>query len=257
MAFKHYFADKETSRKENRKRQTVAKKYTTKPKYKKYCKALNHGFTVCLHGYGSKEAVLEQLQAALNGTFDVLVLSSPEETHSNAAIQTHIEASSSRKKAVFVDGVERFSSKTLSALVAAKSAHRIRLLFTTDSVCVLLAFPPSLIPRLSLLWFHCRTNTPYRDDTAETALPQARACQSILTAVSQTTKRIVEQIVLLCGDTSSVLLETALRRCNELLLVSNEAVFRTHLTEFIDHAIFKIKRTRNGKETIFIDKASL
>ncbi|OIR57477.1 MAG: origin recognition complex subunit 2 [Amphiamblys sp. WSBS2006] len=260
MSFRSVFAEKTKNKKEIRQKTEKVEQKKQQPRYASWKRKLSRGFSVCLYGYGPKTDVLKTfIDTHLKPRFSTLLLSNiSEPAASSSLLKTHFKNKTEKnrtKHVLIIPNIERADKALAKQLLKAKHDHKARFVFTTEHIHPQLLLP-GFFPRFSVLWFHCPTDEEHTASLSEIIPHSAeiRKLQSILSCVSKNTKEILKTILSCSDSPGTTLLGTALEECKKSLLVSDEKTFRTHLTEFVDHSIFKLSRNKNGKEIIAYDK---
>lgn len=164
---------------------------------------------------------------------------------------------------------------------------RVSLVATVDNPNIASVFSKAQFERFNWIWTDCTTMVPYGAElnryalaacTAMRALSSPRAAIIVLQSLTSNSRSIFKllatfQLSLPEADVSALLnrldedeecdAESAIspigmsyhalfQKCQENFVVTAEANFRTQLTEFTDHDLFKSMEGRDGSQILFI-----
>uniref|UniRef100_A0A224Z5P6 Origin recognition complex subunit 2 n=1 Tax=Rhipicephalus zambeziensis TaxID=60191 RepID=A0A224Z5P6_9ACAR len=252
---------------------------------------LREGFTILLHGPGSKLKLLQKFKEAVLADFASITvngfnpsLSYTEILHSILQCIPRGDAASSLGSALVINIVEHFSrndvedifilinnidglglrsAKVQEILSTLSTASHIHIIASVDHINAALLWNQETSRRFQFVWISATTFEPYAlESSLEPLKSSASNALSSLKHVFCSLTPNARKIFLLVArhqldNTESpsyagMSFHDCYHRCREAFLVNSDLTLRAQLREFLDHMLLKIKKGHDGTENLLI-----
>ena len=159
-----------------------------------------------------------------------------------------------------IDGLRNETGQQCLALLA--KCPVVHVLASTDHVNGCLLWDQTMLSHFNWVWFDCTTFKSYHDDQTEymqrhTSSDTAHTLNSVKLVVNTLTsnaQKIFELIARqqLDQSKSTITFQECYHKCRERFLVSSEQALTAQLTEFKDHKLITMPRSKDGNKEIRI-----
>ncbi|XP_010529837.1 PREDICTED: origin of replication complex subunit 2 [Tarenaya hassleriana] len=166
-----------------------------------------------------------------------------------------------------IDGPSLRDSESQQTLARLASCSHIRIIASIDHVNSPLLWDKKMVhTQFNWLWHHVPTFSPYKIEgiffplilsqgsSAQTAKTAAIVLQS-LTPNAQNVFKILAEYQLSHPDEDGMATENLYTMARERFFVSSQVTLNSHLTEFKDHELIKIRRNSDGQDCLCIPLA--
>lgn len=164
-----------------------------------------------------------------------------------------------------LDGAMLQSSKAQNILARLAATPNIHLVATIDHVNAPLLFDQAQLSRFNFVWQDVTNFVTYSEETAfensllvqqsgGLALASLRSVFQSLTSNAKAIFNIImsKQLDSLDQKYPGMAFKDLYRESQDAFLVASESALRTHLTEFLDHHLVRVKRGHDGSDMLLI-----
>ncbi|PKI50658.1 origin of replication complex subunit 2 [Punica granatum] len=166
-----------------------------------------------------------------------------------------------------IDGPGLRDSDTQRCLAQLAACSNVRIIASIDHVNSPLLWDKKMVhTQFNWYWLHTPTYEPYKiegmffplilahGNTTQSAKTATIVLQS-LTPNAQSVFRVLAEYQMSHPDEEGMLVSSLYATCRERFLVSSQVTLNSHLTEFKDHELVKIKRHPDGEDCLHIPLA--
>ncbi|KAK4745683.1 hypothetical protein SAY87_011995 [Trapa incisa] len=163
-----------------------------------------------------------------------------------------------------IDGPGLRDSETQQCLAQLAACSNVRIIASTDHVNSPLLWDKKMVnTQFNWYWLHTPTFEPYKiegmsfplilehGNTNQSAKTATIVLQS-LTTNAQSVFRVVAEHQLSHPDEEGIPISSLYTACRERFLVSSQVTLNSHLTEFKDHELVKIRKNSDGADCLYI-----
>ncbi|KAI4316718.1 hypothetical protein L6164_024671 [Bauhinia variegata] len=163
-----------------------------------------------------------------------------------------------------IDGPGLRDSETMQYLARLAACTHIRIIASIDHVNAPLLWDKKMVhTQFKWCWYHVPTFAPYKAEGMfyPLILAHGSATQSVKTATivlqsltpnAQSVFRVLAEHQLSHPDEEGMPINDLFSVCREHFLVSSQVTLNSHLTEFKDHELVKIRRHSDGQDCLYI-----
>jgi len=255
--------------------------------YSHWNRQLCNGFNIILHGVGSKRQLLEdyrkhsligEASLVINGlscstqqlllTFNEILQQKKggfksQMEHCQSVCQSLTKGDGPVRLFIIVHNIEGLRSDTGQQFLALLAkCPNVHMLASVDHVNCALMWDHNLLSQFNWLWYDCTTFASYHDDVStEAALKSqedpSHTLESVTNVINTLTinaQKIFELIARqqLDQSKSNMAVQQCYRLCRERFLVSSEQALSAQLSEFKDHRLVTMSRTKDGSQELHI-----
>ena len=256
--------------------------------YNYWNRLMSNNFNILLHGVGSKRHLIEEYRThCLHGEAQLVINARSITLHQvlvtldhvlqqkHGGFKSHIEhcqyvcqALSDGKgpERLFIvvhniDGLRNdIGQQCLALLVRCPVVH---MLASTDHINGCLLWDQTMLSHFNWVWFDCTTFKNYHDDQiinyqqqhmADDAIHTLDSVNLVINTLTSNAKKIFELIARqqLDESQSTITFQECYHKCRERFLVSSEQALMAQLTEFKDHRLTTMSRSKDGNQEIRI-----
>ena len=249
---------------------------------------MSNNFNILLHGVGSKRQLIEEYRNhSLRGEAQLVINARSITLHQmlvtldnvlqqkHGGFKSHTEhcqyvcqalADGKGPERLFVvahniDGLRNDTGQQCLALLA--RCPVVHVLASTDHVNGCLLWDQTMLSHFNWVWFDCSTFRDYRDDQIIDYTQQhmsddmAHTLDSVnlvINTLTSNAQKIFELIATqqLDESQSTITFQECYHKCRERFLVSSEQALTAQLTEFKDHKLITMSRSKDGNQEIRI-----
>ncbi|XP_054799309.1 origin of replication complex subunit 2 [Prosopis cineraria] len=167
-----------------------------------------------------------------------------------------------------IDGPGLRDSETQQYVARLAACSHIRIVASIDHLNAPLLWDKNMVHRqFNWCWYHVPTFVPYKVEGMHypLILAQSGANQSVKTAAivlqsltpnAQSVFKVLAEHQLSHPDEEGMPINDLYSVCRERFLVSSQVTLNSHLTEFKDHELVKIRRHSDGQDCLYIPLAA-
>ena len=160
-----------------------------------------------------------------------------------------------------IDGLRNDTGQQCLALLA--KCPVIHVLASTDHINGCLLWDQTMLSHFNWVWFDCTTFRNYHDDqvaeyaqrhTSDDAAHNLDSVNLVINTLTSNAQKIFELIARqqLDQSQSTITFQECYHKCRERFLVSSEQALTAQLTEFKDHRLITMSRSKDGNQEIRI-----
>ena len=255
--------------------------------YSHWSRQLSNGFNIILHGVGSKRQLLEEYrkhsligeaQLVINGpscstqqlliTFNEILQQKrggfkSQMEHCRSICQSLAKGDGPTRLFIIVHNIEGLRNDTGQQFLSLLAkCHNIHMLASVDHVNGTLLWDHNLLSQFNWLWYDCTTYASYHDDVSGEAISKSHADPShtiesvtnVINTLTSNAQKIFELIARQQLDQSkpNMAVQECYQMCRERFLVSSEQALTAQLSEFKDHRLVTLSRTKDGSQELHI-----
>jgi len=255
--------------------------------YSHWSRQLSNGFNIILHGVGSKRKLLEdyrkhsligEAQFVINGpscstqqllmTFNEILQQKKggfksQMEHCRSVCHSLTKGNGPARLIIIVHNIEGLQNDTGQQFLALLAkCPNVHMLASVDHVNCALLWDHNLLSQFNWLWYDCTTFASYYDDVSTEVMLKSQedpshTLESVTNVISTLTinaQKIFELIARQQLDQSkpNIVVQQCYRLCRERFLVSSEQALSAQLSEFKDHRLIALVRTKDGSQELHI-----
>lgn len=249
---------------------------------------MSNDFNIILHGVGSKRQLVEEYRAhslqgepqiVINGhsitLHQILVTLDNVLDQKKGGFKSHVEhcqyvcqalvdGKGPQRLFVVIHGIDGLRNETgqqcLSLLARCPVVH---VLASTDHVNGCLLWDQTMLSHFNWVWFDCTTFRNYHDDqatnytqryTSDHTVHTLDSVNLVINTLTSNAQKIFELIARqqLDQSQSTITFQECYHKGRERFLVSSEQALTAQLTEFKDHKLITMSRSKDGNQEIRI-----
>lgn len=255
--------------------------------YSYWNRQLSNGFNIILHGVGSKRQLLEdyrkhsvigEAQLVINGpscstqqlliTFNEILQQKrggfkSQMEHCRSVCQCLTKGDGPNRLFIIVHNIEGLQNSTGQQFLALLAkCPNVHMLASVDHVNSTLLWDHNLLSQFNWLWYDCTTFISYHDDISSEAMLKSHtdpghtieSVTNVINTLTSNAQKIFELVARQQLDQSkpNMAVQDCYRMCRERFLVSSEQALSAQLSEFKDHRLVTLSRTKDGSQELQI-----
>lgn len=249
---------------------------------------MSHDFNILTHGVGSKRQLIEEYRdRSLKGEAQIVINAHSITLHQmlvtldnvlqqkHGGFKSHMEhcryiceslenGKGPQRLFIIVHGIDGLRNETgQQCLALLARCPVVHILASTDHINGCLLWDQTMSSRFNWIWFDCTTFRDYHDDQTSDYTRQHMSDETahtldsvnvVINTLTSNAQKIFELIAKqqLDQSQSTITFQECYHKCRERFLVSSEQALTAQLTEFKDHKLITISRSKGGNQEIRI-----
>ena len=249
---------------------------------------MSNDFNIILHGVGSKRQLIEEYRNhSLRGEAQVVINAHSITLHQllvtlddilqqkHGGFTSHVEhcqyicqafmdGKGPQRLFIVVHGIDGLRNETgQQCLALLARSPVVHMLASTDHVNGCLLWDQTMLRHFNWVWFDCTTFRDYHDDQITNYTQQHMpddtmhtldSVNLVINTLTSNAQKIFELIARqqLNQSQSTITFQECYHRCRERFLVSSEQALTAQLTEYKDHKLITMSRSKDGNQEIRI-----